>query len=184
MKIVRFGTPENGTSSALALAFLMFLITLGCYYSAIRIKEAHELVKSSGQSNITSTIFHLPCGLPYNDYYCSALSTKSNNASNICLNDIEIKMIHVLPLALFVLQLIIIYELFTLTEVCWRIYMYSFGIASAITFGVITFVFYHNSCISLYLILILCFTTPILLLLALLNKKIHTERLRLATDNN
>jgi hypothetical protein len=176
---VRFGTPDNGKSPALALGFLAFIIGYACCHFEIRLKWTHELIISSRPSNVTSTIFNLSCGLPYNDYHCSAL-LKTPNVSNYCLNDAEITSIRVLPLVSFVLQLITIYELFTLVEIRWRFYVHSLGIASALTFGVITLLFYHDSCAPTFTTSILFFTSDMLFILIILDMRAHDERRRAA----
>jgi hypothetical protein len=176
---IRFGTPDNGESPAIASGFIALIIGFGCCHVQTRLKWTHELIISSRQSNVTSTIFNLSCGLPYNDYHCSALST-TPNASNSCLNNVEITSIRVLPLVSFVLQLITIYELFTLVEVRWRFYVHSLGISSGLTFGVITLLFYHDSCAPTFTTFILFLTSWILFMLAFRDLHTHNERRRAA----
>jgi hypothetical protein len=178
---IRFGTHDNGKSPAFALGFIAFIIGFGCCYIETRLKRTHDLIISSGLSNVTPAIFNMSCGLPYNDYHCSALSTMPN-ASNSCLNDVEIASIRVLPLASFVLQLITIYDLFTLVEDSWRFYVHSLGIASALTFGVIILLFYHDSCAPTFITFIIFLTSDILCILTILDLRAHDERRRAARN--
>jgi hypothetical protein len=176
---IRFGTPDNGKSPAIVLGFLALTIAFPCWFLQARLKWTHDLIINSRPSNVTSTIFNVSCGLPYNDYHCSAL-LKTSNASKSCLNDAEIASICVLPLVSFVLQLITIYELFTLTEVRWQFSIHSLGIASALTFGVITLLFYHDSCALLFPTGVLFFTSTILCILTIVDMRAHDERRRAA----
>jgi hypothetical protein len=176
---IRFGTHDNGKSPAIAFGFIAFIIGYACCHFEIRLKWTHDLIISSRLSNVTPAIFNMSCGLPYNDYHCSALSTILN-ASNTCLNHAQITSIRVLPLVSFVLQLITIYELFTLVEDSWRFYVHSLGIASALTFGVIILLFYHDSCAPAFTTIILFFTSDILCILTILDIRAHDERRRAA----
>jgi hypothetical protein len=174
---IRFGTRDNGNSPALLFGFIAFLIGYACCHFQTHHKWTHDLIISSQLSNVTSTIFNLSCGLPYNDYRCSPLST-TPNISNYCLNDAEITSIRVVPLVSFVLQLGVIYELFTLVENRMRFFVHALGIISALTFAVLTVVFYHNSCAQHFTITSLLLTSGILLILLVRDVRAHRERRR------
>jgi hypothetical protein len=176
---IRFGTPDNGKSPAIILGLIAFLISYACCHFQTRLKWTHDLIISSRPSNATSTIFNRWCGLPYDDYRCSALST-TPNISQYCLKDVEITSIRLLPLVTFVLQLGVIYELFTLVENRMRFFVHALGMTSGLTFAVLTVLFYHNSCAQFFTTFFLFLTSGILFILNIRDMQAHDERRRAA----
>jgi hypothetical protein len=130
---------------------------------------------------VTSAKVNKYCGLPYDDYRCSVLSM-TPNISEYCLNDAQITGARLLPLLLFVLELCLIHELFSLSEDCIRFFLYGLGITSVFTFAVIIILIYHNTCAQLCVTLFLFSTGMILFMLALRDTFAHNERRRAASN--
>jgi len=179
---IRFGTTDSRESRALVLGFVIFMIGFCCWYFQLLIGWSHGLILSSRPSNTTSAKVNRHCGLPYDDYRCSVLSI-TPNISQYCLNDAQITGARLLPLLLFVLELCVIHELFSLDENCIRFFLYALGITSVFTFSVIIILIYHNTCAQLYVTGFLFLMSGILFMLAVRNTEIHTKRRRRAAGN-
>jgi len=170
---IRFGTTDSKEARALFLGLFIFMVGLCCWYFQWLIRSSHDLILSSRLSNVTSTKVNQYCGLPYDDYRCSVLSI-TPNISQYCLNDAQITGARLLPLLLYVLELCVIHELFSLDENCIRFFLYALGITSVFTFSVIIILIYHNTCAQLYVTGFLFLMSGILFMLALRNTETHT----------
>ncbi len=178
---IRFGTTGRGESRAVILGVTVFMISFCCWYFQWCIRLYHDLILSSRLTNMTSAKVNRYCGLPYDDYRCSVLSI-TPNISQYCLNDAQITGARLLPLLLYVLELCLIHELFSLSEDCVRFFLYALGITSVFTFGVIIILIYHNTCAQLCVTLFLFSTGAILFMLTMRDMSAHSERRR-AADN-
>jgi quinol-cytochrome oxidoreductase complex cytochrome b subunit len=88
-----------------------------------------------------------------------------------------------LPLLLFVLELCVIHELFSLSEDCIHFFFYALGITSVFAFAITTILIYHNPCAQHYITLFLFITSGILFMLAFRNTVAHRERRERAAGN-
>jgi hypothetical protein len=179
---IRFGTTGGGESRALIVSFVVFIIGCCCWYFQMRLSWSHDLILSSHPLNVTPGIFNRQCGHPYDDYRCSVLSM-TPNISNYCLNDVQITSMRLLPLLLFVLELYLIHELFSLSEDCVRFFLYAFGVTAVFIFGVITIVIYHNTCAQQYVTVFLFWMSMILFMLAMRDMNVHNNLRRRTSDN-
>jgi hypothetical protein len=180
---IRFGTTDSSESRALVLGFVMVTIDFCCWYFQLLIGWSHDLILSSRLSNMTlAKVNRHSCGLPYDDYRCSVLSI-TPNISQYCLNDAQITGARLLPQLLFVLQLCVIHELFSLSEDCIRFFFYALGVTSVFTFAVIIILIYHNTCAQLYVTGFLFLTGGMLFILTMCNTFAHDERRRRAAGN-
>jgi hypothetical protein len=180
---IRFGSTGNGKSRALLLGFVAFLIGFCCWYFQLLLSWSHRSILSSRLSNETSAKVKDYCGLSYDDYRCSVLS-RTPNISEYCLNDAQITGVRLLPFLLFVLELCLIHDLFSVSEVFIRFFLYALGVTSIFIFAVITILIYHDTCANLHVIMFLFLMSGILFLLAIRDMNVHDERRRhLAADN-
>lgn len=92
------------------------------------------------------------CDISYDDCCCAIISTEN------CLSSTQIKITRILPLALFVFQLCLLRELFSLDGSYKRVFIGLLWIASMITFSMILVIVYQKPCYYYILTTILCVT--------------------------
>jgi len=176
---IKFGTTDSDEPRALLFGFFMFVVGAACSYLQLFRSWSHQAIEDSRLPNRTSTKHIIPCGFSYADYSCSVLSI-TPNISQHCLNDAGIAGVRLLPLLLFVLELCVIHELFSLSDDCIRFFLYAIGIVSVFIFAVITVLIYHNSCAQFYITEFLFLMCGILFMLTMRNTFSHNERRRRA----
>jgi hypothetical protein len=171
---IKFGTTDSDEPRALLVGFFMVVVGFACRYLQLFRSWSHHAIVDSRLPNRTSNKLIIPCGFSYADYSCSVLSI-TPNISQHCLNDAGITGVRLLPLLLFVLELCVIHELFSLSDDCIRFFLYAIAIVSVITVFI-----YHNSCAQFYITEFLFLMCGILFMLTMRNTFSHNERRRRA----
>ncbi|CAF1506462.1 unnamed protein product [Adineta ricciae] len=182
---IRFGT--TGESYHLGLATVAMALSTFCIFFDSHRIHSHDLILQSRGLNMTTSIFATRCGFSYHDYHCSVLS-KNPNISQFCLNDTQIMIIRFGPISVYVLDLCVVYGLFSLSEDFIRFFSFFFGILSIFAFGFFSVLYYDSACVQSFIILPLCLATAALFSLSLrvalpANRSIGNRRSRTTNEN-
>lgn len=107
-------------------------------------------IDDSHLSNVKSSPRSFSCDLSYQKCLCTFLPNKTANSTS-CISDFMFQCSRILPLVSFVLQILIIQELFSLDGDCSRKVVHGARIACLFIFIGLTIGIYWNSCYQQYL---------------------------------
>ena len=122
------------------------LVTLLQIQLMFDIDNSQESVYRLRMPNVSLVTRGMSCNISYNDCRCALISTEH------CLSHRQFKAARILPLALFVLQIFLVRELFSLDGSYASVLIYFLWIASMFIFISIFVIFYRNSCYYNYII--------------------------------
>ena len=107
--------------------------------------KSHRMLMELSTSNVTTSWFELLCGLPYEECLCSVQSTKNISLKD-CITDRFLLGSRICPLLSFILQIILIQEVFTITGKYSRFLVKSLWISAVFIFIFIANGIYRSSC--------------------------------------
>jgi hypothetical protein len=136
---------------AVVCSLTIMLISVEIINLYDQIDNCRKIIFSLSSTNMTSNSSSLQCDIPYEECRCSVTSHKYSNAIQ-CITDIQAMAADISPLVLYLLQLYIIYVLFSftgkyshiLTDIFWVIALFVF-IIIAITVHGGTCLYYKTS---------------------------------------
>ncbi len=114
------------------------------------------MLNVSNVPNVTSDLY---CGISYDDCRCLLVST------NDCLSNQQVKLVRILPLFLFVLQILLIAELFSSSGTYKYFFVYLLWIFAMFGFISILIIVYRKPCYYTGMILVLFCTGCLLFLM-------------------
>jgi len=129
--------------------FIILFISYGILSFQIQIIQCHRSIFSLSKAKTIGNISLLQCNISYDECRCSATSNKFNNSKN-CITNIQAMSGHILPPLSFVLQIYIIYKLFSLTGNLSRIQTNLFWFAALLVFMITAVTAQGNSCLHFY----------------------------------
>jgi hypothetical protein len=151
MRIIFGINAENGVRSVLyGGAILVLTLTQLEYLN--KLDRCQKSIFMSRMPNVTSIDTNLYCDIPYQNCLCSIVSQK------YCLTHEQLKISRILPLVLFVLQVYLIRQLFSLSGDHVSFLVHVSWIASVLSFIGILVIVYRNSCYFDFIATILCCT--------------------------
>ena len=133
-----------------ACALLISILTQLDYLH--NLDRSHESVLKLRMPNVTSDETKLYCGIPYDDCRCSVVSVK------YCLTHTQLKFSRIVPLVLFILQIYLAQELFSLSGDHKHLLICALWITSMFVFIGIVALIYRNSCCYVDTVRTLCCT--------------------------
>jgi hypothetical protein len=151
-----FGINNNPSLHAVFYAFVILILIFTQLEYTFILEKSQESVFMLKNSNVTSIKAHLYCNTPYDDCRCSVVSIK------YCLTEKHFQIGRILPLVLFVLEVSLIRELFSVTRDDKHILVYVSWIASLVVFFGILAIIYRYTCFYGYAAVILgCIGGPL-----------------------
>ena len=128
--------------------FSSFAVFLFCYTISVRFtfQNSYRVLMELSSSNVTTSWCGLCCGLPYEECLCSVQSTKNISLED-CVDDRLLLGSRICPLLSFILQILIIREVFTITGKYSRFLVKSLWISAVFIFIFIANGIYRSSCL-------------------------------------
>jgi hypothetical protein len=175
---IRYDTTltEYQISRAVLLACVVVAITWLNLYLQNLVGESQESIVHSRKLNVTHITPFFYCDLPSDDCLCSVLSNISDTSEK-CVTNVQIVTNRIIPLISFVLQILLVRELFSLNTDHRRVIIHTLWIASIIIFIVMTITIYLSSCYHVYTIITLYFTGGSLCILSCHNMVTDIQRM-------
>ncbi|CAF0891349.1 unnamed protein product [Adineta steineri] len=137
---IHFGLDINREMHAAGYAMALVMYIISHYDTLYNLKTSHESVLKLRMPNVTSNGTDLYCGIPYDDCRCSVVSVK------YCLTDTQLKLSRIVPIVLFVVQIYLAHELFTLSGDHKHLLICALWITSMfVLIGIIALI-YRSSC--------------------------------------
>lgn len=98
-----------------------------------QVNNCRERIFSLSSTNMTANANFLKCNIAHEECRCSIISNKSHTTIE-CITDIQVMIAPILPLVSYVLQLYVIYKVFSFTgryshifrDICWTIALFLF----------------------------------------------------------
>jgi len=141
---IRYPFDADKPPAAYILSCAMILLFISCAISSfnIRIENCRETIFSLSSTNTIQNSSFLKCNIPYEECRCSIISNKLKKSIE-CITNIQTMTAHILPVISCVLQLYLIYELFSVTgnyshilrDIFWIIGLFIFIIIAIFTQG-------------------------------------------------
>ncbi len=156
---IKFPLDNNSYTDARlpSLALFVFLMSFGTMYLDVQAMNSRRSIFLSSQPNMTLVDSRLLRNIPYDDCRCSVLSNQSNNSIK-CVDDIQAMAAHILPLVSYLLQLYLIYELFSFTGNYSHILTDIFWIVALFVFVIIGIGVHGSSRLHSYTTSVICMT--------------------------
>jgi hypothetical protein len=141
----------NGNNVLLATYYVTAIFPLVLMQAELPhvLNRSQKSVYLSWMSNVTSDLY---CGIPYDDCRCFLVSTED------CLSNRQVKTARILPLVLFVLEILLIGELFSLNGSYKYFFVYLLWITSMFVFISVVVIVHRKFCYYSNMALILCCT--------------------------
>jgi hypothetical protein len=123
---------ESGPDACIVICIMILLLASGLIVSFnFRIENCRRSISFLSSNNMILNSSLLQCNIPYEECRCSVISNKFNNTIE-CITDIQVITAPISPLVSYVMQLYIIYKLFSFTEksshilrdICWVIALF------------------------------------------------------------
>jgi hypothetical protein len=116
-----------------------------------QVNSCRERIFSLSSTNMTANANFLKCNIAYEECRCSIISNKSHTTTE-CITDIQVMIAPISPLVSYVLQLYVIYKVFSFTgryshifrDICWIIALFLFIIIAIGVMGS-TCLFYNTT---------------------------------------
>ena len=112
----------------------------------VQIRYCRRSILSVPVTNVTHNNSLSQCSMPYEECRCSVSSNRFNDSIN-CITDIQGRSRYILPPISFVVQLYVIYDLFSSTGGYWRIFLSTIWLAVLFVFIMINIGTYALSCL-------------------------------------
>ena len=131
-------------SSAVILQLLFYAI----WHADDQIKYCRNSILSLPVTKMTLNNSLSQCNIPYEECRCSVSSDKFNNSKN-CITDIQAMGSHILPPISFVLQLYVIYDLFSFSSAggYWNILLGILWLIALFVFIIVAIRMHGISCL-------------------------------------
>ena len=154
----RFGTNGYADKRNISLALIILFISFVIIYLGNLFQSSRESNSSSYISNGTLSSMFFKCSIPYDNYRCSVLANESDNSIK-CVSNVEAMVGHILPLVSYALQVYLIYELFSFTDICNYNCIDVFWFTVLVILAMIAIAVHGSSCLHFYTCMIICFTS-------------------------
>ncbi|CAF1296159.1 unnamed protein product [Adineta steineri] len=149
---IHYGLDINREMHTAGYAMVLFMFLTTQLDTLYNLKTSHEVIFKLRIRNVTSNETNLYCDIPYDDCRCSVVSVK------YCLTDARLKFSRIVPIVLFVLQICLAQELFSLSGDHKHLLICALWITSIFVLIGIVALIYRSSCCHGYTLGILYLT--------------------------
>lgn len=170
----RFGKNGYVDQRATILTFIVTFTSVIMMHLENSFQNSRESIFPSSKPNGTLSSVLLQCSIPYDECRCSILSNRSDSSIK-CITDVEAMAGHVLPLVLYILQLYLIRQFFSLKGSNRFIYIDIFRITIFGVFIIVATTTHESSCPRFYTCVTI-FLTGICLSGFIFYQIFHTDR--------
>jgi hypothetical protein len=139
------------------ISIFLFFFYYGSFCLQIRFQNSRQSLLLASKPNMTLPSYASMRNIPYDECRCSILLNNFNNSVN-CITDIQAMTGHIAPLLSCVLQLYLIYELFSCTGKYSRILKDIFWIAALFVFVIVAIGVHGSSYLNYKTNLAICVT--------------------------
>lgn len=139
---------ESGSDVYLIGSIIILLFTSGVILSFnSKIENCRRSIYSLSMNNIilNNSLLQLQCSIPYEECRCSFILNKYNNSIE-CITDIESIIAHMSPIVSYILQVYIIYEIFSFSEKSNYILRDVFSFVTLFIFTIIVINAHESTC--------------------------------------
>jgi hypothetical protein len=156
---MKFPLDDNSHTDARLqfVALFVFCISCGIMCLDIPFRNSRQSIFLLSNSEITLADYRSLCNIPYDECRCSVLSNKSNSSIK-CITDNAAMTAHILPLVSYVLQLYIIYEVFSFSGNYSHIFTDIFWVVALVVFIIVAIGVHGSSCFYSNTIMVICMT--------------------------